>query len=108
MAAVFKEHGHALEKNEAWQLWRQVMEDAVRARASLLQVPIADQANGQGLDFQTRAARQEVIKGALIGLRLALNLIPNTIQQADELASKKVQEETPASSGPQTTKGKAP
>jgi hypothetical protein len=108
MAAIFKEHGHALRKNEAYQLWEQVLQEQIAVRVGLLQVPVADQANAQGLDFQTRAARQEVIKGALIGLRLALNLIPNTIAQADEIAARKVQEEAPAPSGSQPKGNKSP
>lgn len=107
-AAIFKEFFPALQKNKAFELWQQLMISQIETRMQILTTPLADVANSQGMDAATRAMRMEVVKGAVIGLRLALTTIPQTIAQADDLLNKRAQAEEQKGSAPQSQEGKAP
>lgn len=66
---------------EAWKEYRKILESQVSERERLALMPLAEM---QG-DFYGRAAHMECIKGAIIGLRLALSIPASTIDHAKDI-----------------------
>lgn len=84
-----------------WKAFEALIQAHIATRERIILLPITEVApkhiSGVGADgqpqvgeapwdFYTRAASLEVIKGALIGLKLSLSLVTTTMQQAKEIA----------------------
>lgn len=72
-----------------WKEYARILEEQIVTREKLLQLPIIElwpqELNGVRLDFVTKAAAQESIKGAIIGLRAALSLPASIVEHASEI-----------------------
>lgn len=71
---------------EGWREYEKVIKLQIADRERLVTVPLSSAIPAfEGMDFTTRAAHVEVVKGALIGLRLALDLPSATIKHASDI-----------------------
>lgn len=71
---------------EAWKELEKLLKANIETRKSILVTPL-DQIGGIPSDtpFDVRAAKMEVIKGAVIGLNLAVQLPHATIAEAENI-----------------------
>lgn len=82
LARHFKDMG----ETEWWREYAKVLQAQIVEREKLLLTPLGDQHPAfEGLDFTTRAVKLEAIKGAIIGLRLALSIPSDTMSHADAI-----------------------
>jgi hypothetical protein len=69
-----------------WREYVKVLDAQIADRELVLLLPMSDQhPRFNGMDFNTRAVALEVIKGALIGLRLAKSIPTATIAHASDI-----------------------
>lgn len=82
-ARVIKE----MEATEGWRAFADVLKAQVETRLRIIERPLHDLPHEQfpGMDLAAKAAAIESIKGAVIGLRLALSLPQSIIQSAAEI-----------------------
>lgn len=73
---------------EGWKTFEEIVKRQIDTRQMLLVTPLSASVPAfAGMDFTTRAAHLETIKGAIIGLRLALDTPPAIIKQATDIRS---------------------
>lgn len=73
---------------EGWKEYEKVLRAQIKDRELLVGIPIStDNPAFAGMDFTTRVAAVEVIKGALIGLNLALSLPSATMKHAKDIVT---------------------
>ena len=84
MAERFRE----LIETKAWKEYSAILRAQIAEREDLLHRPLHDLQSPNLLsgDFFGRAAAAESIKGAIIGLSLALSIPLSTIQHADDIS----------------------
>lgn len=70
---------------EGWKEYVKVLDLQIAARERLIAVPLSEMEGGS---FEDKALRLELIKGALIGLRLARDTVSMIIDHANEIASR--------------------
>src|SRR5512139_796103 len=82
-ARVIKE----MEATEGWRTFAAVLQAQIDTRMKIIERPFHDMPHEQfpGMDLAAKAAAVESIKGAVIGLRLALSLPASIIQSAAEI-----------------------
>lgn len=82
LSANFKE----MVSTDWWKEYERIIRAQIADRESVLLLPISEQhPKFMGMDFTTRAASLETIKGAIIGLRLALSIPSATITHAQDI-----------------------
>ena len=65
-----------------------IVQAQIETRELLLRTPLSENSEVfKGMDFMTRAASQETIKGAVIGLRLALSIPELTIKHGSDIVA---------------------
>lgn len=73
---------------EWWGEYRKILLAQIETRERLVLLPLSERNSAiEGIDFQTRAASQETIKGAIIGLRLALAIPDLTMKHASDIVA---------------------
>ena len=82
LARAFRE----MEATEWWKEYEKIVRAQIDTRETLLRLPLSETNEAfKGMDFMTRAASQETIKGAVIGLRLALSIPSLTIKHGSDI-----------------------
>jgi len=80
---------------EWWQEYEKILRAQIETRERIALLPLSEKNPAfEGLDFATRTANQETIKGAIIGLRLALAIPDLTIKHAADITAEHSPEET--------------
>ena len=80
------ENFREMTESKWWQEYVKILDAQIADREALLLLPMSDQhPRFQGMDFNTRAVALEVIKGAMIGLRLAKSIPTATIAHASDI-----------------------
>ncbi len=77
--------------SKAFKRYQEMVQVQIITRLNIAKVPLHMQ--GGNLDFSTRAAQAETIKGAIMGLELAYNLPQITIDQAKSVIASRGGEE---------------
>lgn len=75
-------------ETEGWKEFQKILEAQVATRLSIIVSPfhsLPDNSGYQGMDLAAKAAAIESVKGAVIGLRLAINLPASIIESAKEI-----------------------
>lgn len=73
-------------RTEAWSEYQKVLDEQIAQREKIIQTPLSESLGiFTGMDFNTRAVHVEVVKGALIALRLARNLPTTIINHANDI-----------------------
>lgn len=82
-------HLRDLLEHPAWKEYVKILEAQIALREQILLLPMAALSSAssefQGMDYQSRLAHLESIKGALIGLRLCRDLPQTTVDQARDI-----------------------
>jgi hypothetical protein len=76
-----------MQATEGWKVFSAILGEHIATRMNILMVPLHDlptQTFG-GMDFESRAAALESVKGAVIGLKLALTLPESIMTSAADL-----------------------
>lgn len=82
LAESFRE----MEGTAWWKEYEKIIRAQIEIREALLRIPLSEANEAfKGMDFVTRAASQEIIKGAIIGLRLALSIPSLTIKHGSDI-----------------------
>lgn len=72
--------------SEWWQEYAKILQSQIVTRERIALLPLSEKNPAfEGMDFSTRAASQETIKGAIIGLRLALAIPELTMKHAADI-----------------------
>lgn len=80
------ENFREMTESKWWQEYVKVLDAQIADRETLLLLPMSEQhPRFNGMDFNTRAVALEIIKGALIGLRLAKSIPTATIAHASDI-----------------------
>lgn len=88
------EHFRSMVETEWWKEYRKVLDEQIRQRELLVSLPLSDKSPAfEGLDFMTRASKIETLKGAIIGLRLALSIPDLTIGHSKDIVREADQQE---------------
>lgn len=76
-----------MEATEGWKVYKEILSSQIETRLRIIERPFHDMPHEQfpGMDLAAKAAAVESIKGAVIGLRLALSLPASIIQSAAEI-----------------------
>lgn len=75
-----------MEATSWWKEFKRIVEVQISTRERLVMLPLSERNPAfEGMDFTTRAASLETIKGAIIGLRLALSIPAETISHATDI-----------------------
>lgn len=69
-------------EHPGWPIYVAVLNNHIKARDSIIALPICEIAPGASSDFHTRVAGQELVKGAINGIRLAITLPQAIIDHA--------------------------
>lgn len=80
---------------KGWPSYEKLLKAQIELREQMLSTPLS-QLNSpefQGLDFQSKLVTLETIKGAIIGLRLALSLPRSIIDTAKDVTSSQNEEQ---------------
>src|SRR5262245_20600745 len=75
-------------ETQGWTEFKKILEAHIATRLSIISTPfhsLPDNSGYQGMDLAAKAAAVESVKGAVIGLRLALTLPESTIEAAKEI-----------------------
>lgn len=74
-------------RTEGWSEYQKILRDMVEMRTAAILQPLHMASSDQvpGGDFVARSAALESMKGALIGLKLALDLPSTILSEADEI-----------------------
>jgi len=75
-------------ETQGWQEFKKILEAQIAMRTSILMSPfhsLPDGSGYQGMDLAAKAAALESVKGAVIGLRLALSLPDSIIESSKEI-----------------------
>lgn len=79
-------HFRDMVETEWWREFEKLVQMQIAMRERVLLTPLGDQNPAfDGLDFTSRAVKMEAIKGAIIGLRLALSIPSDTINHAADI-----------------------
>jgi hypothetical protein len=90
--AVLRQARHLRDmvESEGWKVYLQILDVQIATRESLIMLPMSvlSQASEEfkGMDYQSKQAQLESIKGALIALRLCKAIPQTTIEQARDIA----------------------
>ena len=75
-------------ETEGWKEFVKILEAHIATRMAVIVSPfhsLPDNSGYQGMDLGAKAAAIESVKGAVIGLRLAINLPASIIESAKEI-----------------------
>ena len=78
---------------EGWKEYIKIIEEQIKTRELILLTPSHELPQQVGFDYVARAASQECIKGALIGLKLARDMPSAIIADAKDSATPQPKEE---------------
>ncbi len=80
------EHFRSMTATEWWKEFEKILLTQIAERERILLTPIsANHEAFKGQDFTTRVVQLETIKGAIIGLKLALSIPSDTINHASSI-----------------------
>lgn len=81
--------------SEWWKEYATILRAQIETRERLVMLPLSEKNQAfEGMDFTTRAASLETIKGAIIGLRLALAIPELTMKHASDIVAEHSPEDT--------------
>ena len=73
-------------ESEGWREYEKILKAQIETRQLVITTPLSERLPAfEGMDFTTRAVAVEVVKGALIGLNLALSIPQSTIAHGKEI-----------------------